>query len=158
MKQLHSQPSRLEAGSTARAAGSAGVAGIAGESRIAAGAVAAMLAVVEPILTASVAAARRRRGIWWRWRRSSGPEPLPTAAVRFRLQELHETHRQLDVGALVAVDRVGTPALEQAVHKVPHAAAALAGEQVAGEDKLGVPAVVSICYMLYIYQKTFPIH
>jgi hypothetical protein len=51
MKQHHSQPSRLEAGSTTRAAGSAGVAGIAGEGRIAAGAVAAMLAVVVPILT-----------------------------------------------------------------------------------------------------------
>jgi hypothetical protein len=100
-----------------------------------------MLAVFVPVLTASVAAARRRRGIRRRGRRCSGPEPFPAAAVRFGFQELHEAHRQLDVCALVAVDRVGPPALEQAVHKVPHAAAVLAGEQVAGEDELAVPAV-----------------
>jgi hypothetical protein len=141
--QRRSQPRCLEAGSTARAAGSAGVAGIAGECRIAAGAVAAMLAVVVAILTTSVAIAWRRRGVRRRGRRSGGPRSLPAAAVRLGVEEVHETHRQLDVGALVAVDRVGAPALEQAVHQVPHAAAVLAGEQVAGEDELGVPSVVA---------------
>jgi hypothetical protein len=41
------------------------------------------------------------------------------------------------------VDRVGPPALKQAVHEIAHAAAALAGEEVAREDELCVPAVVS---------------
>ncbi len=66
---------------------------------------------------------------------------LPAATVRLGFQ--HEAHRQLDVGALVTVYRVRPPALKEAVNEVAHAAAVLAGEQVTGEDELGVPAVVS---------------
>jgi hypothetical protein len=40
------------------------------------------------------------------------------AAVRLGVEEVHEAHRQLDVGTLVAVDGVRAPALEQAVHQI----------------------------------------
>jgi hypothetical protein len=88
----NSQPSRLEAGGAARAAGAARVAGVAGEGRVTAGAVAAMLAVLVPVLATSVVAARRRRRVRRRRRRCRGPEPFPAAAVRFGLQEVHEAH------------------------------------------------------------------
>ena len=70
------------------------------------------------------------------------------AAVRLGVEEVHEAHRQLDVGALVAVDGVRAPALEQAVHQVAHAAAVLAGEQIAGEDELGVSSIVAVGQLL----------
>ncbi len=111
---------------------------------MAAGAVAAMLAVLVPVLATSVVAARRRRGVRRRGRRCRGSEPFPAAAIRLGFQEVHKAHRQLDVGALVAVDRVGPPALEQAVKQVAHAAAALAGEEIAREDELGFPFIYTI--------------
>ena len=127
---------------------------------MAAGAVASLLAVVVAVVPALVSAARRRRRVRRRWRRSSGPGSLPDAAVRLGVEEVHEAHRQLDVGALVAVDRVGAPALEQAVHQVAHAAAVLAGEQVAGEDELGVTSVVAggqlLVQSLQVSQEFFP--
>ncbi len=94
-------------------------------------------------LPVPVVAARRRWGVRRRRRRGGSPQALPAAAVRLGLQIVHEAHRQLDVGALVAVYRVRPPALKEAVNEVAHAAAVLAGEQVTGEDELGVPAIVS---------------
>jgi hypothetical protein len=77
-----------------------------------------------------------------RRRRGGSPEAFPAATVWFWLQEVHQAHGQLDVRAFVPVNRVGPPALEQAVHEVAHAASVLAGEEIAREDELGVPAVV----------------
>ncbi len=88
-----SQPSRLEAGGAARAAGAVRVAGIAGEGRVTAGVVVAMLAVLVPVLATSVVAARRRREVQRRGRRCRSPEPFPAAAIRFGFQEVHEAHR-----------------------------------------------------------------
>ncbi len=109
---------------------------------MAAGAVTTRLVILVQVLAVpEVASDRGRRAR--RRRRGGSPEALPAATVWFWLQEVHQAHGQLDVRTFVPVDWVGPPALEQAVHEVAHAAAALAGEEVTREDELGVPAVES---------------
>ncbi len=126
---------------------------------MAAGAVASLLAVIVAVVPSSVTAARRRGRVRGGRRRCGGPETLPVAAVRLGLKEIHEAHRQLGVGALVAVDGVRAPALEQAVHQLAHAAAVLTGEQISGEDELGVSPVVAVGQLLVqslqVSQKLF---
>jgi hypothetical protein len=106
----NSQPSRLEAAGTARAAGAATVAGVAGEGGVAAGAVATRLVVLVPVLAVPEVASGRGRRVRRRRRRRGGrPEAFPAATVWFWLQEVHQTHGQLDVRAFVTVNRVGPP-------------------------------------------------
>jgi hypothetical protein len=62
---------------------------------------------------------------------------------RFRsgLQEVQETHGQLEVGALVAVHAIAPPALEEAVYEISHSTVVFARQYVACEEELRAPDV-----------------
>ncbi len=74
--------------------------------------------------------------------------PAAVLEARFGVQEVKKADRQFQIGAFVPVDRVGPPALEQAVPQVPHAAVLLPSQQVGGEEELGVLPVEPLSQLL----------
>ncbi len=58
-----------------------------------------------------------------------------------RVQEVHEPHRDLHVGAPVPVHGVRTPAVVETVSQIADAEVVLSKDDVAGEEELGIPRV-----------------
>jgi hypothetical protein len=78
--------------------------------------------------------------------RAGTPCSLPAGAARvqrfrFWLQEVPETHGQLEVGALVAVHGIAPPHREEAVHEISHSTAVVARQYVACEEDLRAPVL-----------------
>jgi hypothetical protein len=84
--------------------------------------------------------------------RARTPGTLPAAApvvvgVGLGLQEVQESHGDLHIGALVAVDAVRPPAVVETVHQVAHAAVLLAREDVPRGQELGGLVVEPGCQL-----------
>jgi hypothetical protein len=84
-------------------------------------------------LRGAITRAVSRAGVLLGGREQAGsPSPLPAAVpvvvgvAGLGLQEVQETHGNLHVCALVAVERVGPPVVVEAIHQVTHAAVILA--------------------------------
>jgi hypothetical protein len=78
--------------------------------------------------------------------RAGLPASLPAGeagvvGIQLWLEEVEEPYGQFQVGALVAVNGVASPALVEAVHQASHPAVVLPREEVPREEELCVPAV-----------------
>ncbi len=134
---------RLEAAAAAVAAEAAEVTRVGGVDRPGVVALSPVLPVVLTVVPSAQLFILGRAAV----RYSAGrPSSLPArqagiVRVHLGLQEVHQRHGQLQVGALVAMHRVASPTLVEAVHQVSHPTVVFTREEISSEQELSVPTV-----------------
>jgi hypothetical protein len=141
---------RLEAAAAAVAAEAVEVPRVGGVGRAGTVSLAPVLPVVLTVVPTSLLVLLRRSSVR---ARAGRPPSLPArqagvVRVHLGLQEIQQRHGQLQVGALVAMHRVASPALVETVHQVSHPTVVFPRQEISREQKLGVPAVQSVRKLL----------